>query len=114
MNFYQKLKQHIYWRKFNVVDYAIFKMPLTKIDYFVIAVLVIAGLAWFIWHLNDTLSAQLAAKTAQASHMCQLAQTNALNARKSEMALVSLLNGSIIENGKILTYCKLNAAGDCK
>lgn len=39
---------------------------------------------------------------------------NELEARKNELLVISMLNGSIVVNGRVKSLCVYDAAGDCK
>lgn len=51
---------------------------------------------------------------SHAENMRNAAEYNQAEAIRREDVIVSMLNGSVMINGRIVTLCKLDAAGSCK
>lgn len=51
---------------------------------------------------------------SHAENMRSAAEYMQAEAIRREDVIVSMLNGSVMINGRIVTLCKLSAAGDCK
>ena len=122
MNLLDRIKSYLYFRKIGVShDKAWLKMPLTNLDK---ALLIFIGLMIFLLTTlayKNEIDDDNAFKTAQTANAYELMQkarcalkAAQIEANKSQLILVSALNGSFIENGKIKTVCILNAAGECE
>ena len=116
MNLYEKIKDYFWSRKKGFshrFSWNVFKQPLTDVDYIAISLSIFTIVCASAWAINEAQAGQLRVKTAQASHMYQLAQQNALKAQKNELVIVSFLNGSLKIDGKVKTFGMMNAAGVC-
>jgi phosphomevalonate kinase len=49
----------------------------------------------------------------EINRLAQIAQMAQVDKTKSELIIVSMLNGAIVEDGRLKTICALNAAGVC-
>lgn len=123
MNLYQKIRNYYRLRKQGFSHkYAFreFKSPLTDGDVlFIGTAICIALICVILYYANAIDSAKIAIQKQEYMHYIALhKERQKTNLYKSESfkngALVaSIMNGSIIENGRIVTYCRRNAAGDC-
>lgn len=112
MNLYQKTKQYLYLRN-NRVRNALklsYEGKLSASDYFaftaVLCILVIV--------LTLKLSAYIDQLEVQEAIMRDAAEKNQSEAIRREEVIVSILNGSAIINGRIVSFCQTGAAGECK
>lgn len=113
MNILQKTRQFIYWyRKGMKLSRAlsIFREPLTDGDYYILvklacicAILTVLSFADYIDGIER-----------HADNMRVAAEFNKEVAIHHEATIASMLNGSVMINGRIVTMCQLNAAGECK
>lgn len=87
-----------------------FKQPLTVGDYYslvmltcVAAIIVVLRFADYIYGVQN-----------HAENMRQAAEHNQAEAIRREEIIVSMLNGGVIINGRKVTLCVLDAAGECR
>lgn len=91
-----------------------FYQCLTANDYFIIVAISCAMLIALVLSKAEAIDNF---QQKQAIAIQNYAQDNArlrLEAFKTEKLVVSMLNGSIIIDGRLNTLCVLNAAGECK
>lgn len=112
MNLIDRFKQYYYLKKLGVNN-AWLKIPLSYKDYYlIIFVIGIILIALVLNYANEIDNASTLTKKENASKAQHVSDLNNKN-KMLELNLISLLNGSIKANGTILTYCKINSAGDC-
>lgn len=121
MNLYQKIQQFLYWRKFNLTYWQIFKSPLTEGDKVFIGVIILMVMFAAAWAYDSNKKEELIAVQQQAQKNAValrdarlLAKINYEWGKKYEDVIVSMYNGSFFENDRIKTVCILNAAGLCE
>lgn len=113
MNLIAKTRQFIYWtRKGMKITKAmqIYREPLTDGDYYILLMLACVCVLLGALAVADYID-QLEVKEAI---MRDAAERNQAEAIRREEIIVSMLNGSVMINGRIVTLCKLDAAGSCK
>lgn len=92
----------------------VFKNPLCELDYILITFIIAFALLAITYHYReeiDNYRADMNYKVVKLS--MQNAQNEAM-ARKNELLVVSMLNGSIIIDGRTKSLCVYDAGGSCK
>ncbi len=113
MNLIFKISNYIYLRR-RGIKHPWIKSPLTNIDKLMIlfaacgiVIALVLAYANEIDSYNINLTDKLSRKIAQNAN-------NEAVARKNELLVVSMLNGSIIVNGRVKSLCVYDAGGSCK
>jgi uncharacterized membrane protein len=113
MNLIAKIRQCIYWtRKGMKLTKAmqIYRDPLTVGDYYTLVMLACIAAIIVVLRVADYID-QLEVKEAI---MRDAAERNQAEAIRREEIIVSMLNGGVIINGRVVTMCQLTAAGECR
>ena len=113
MNIYQKTRQFIsLWKRGLSFKSAAqcFKQPLTTGDYY--SLVMIACLAGIIVVLR--FAEYIDSIEQHADNMRVAAEFNQEVAIHHEATIASMLNGGVILNGRLVTMCIINAAGECR
>lgn len=113
MNLLQKLQHYYHLRKFNIRN-AWIKSPLTDADYWLITMIVCIIVILSVLSYADTIDrVNVSLSQNNQSYAQKVANLSHLNT-KQELIIISMLNGSYFENGRIKTICVINAAGLCE
>lgn len=113
MNLIQKLQHYYHLRKFNIRN-AWIKSPLTDADYWGITMIVCIFLIALVLFKAESIDKSLTEHKSQAIRAKNALQLANLTIDKQEKVIISMLNGSYFENGRIKTICVINAAGECE
>lgn len=87
-----------------------FKQPLTVGDYYSLVMLACVAAIIVVLRFADYIDGV----QNHAENMRQAAEHNQAEAIRREEIIVSMLNGGVILNGRLVTMCQLTAAGECK
>lgn len=117
MNIFQKLSTYItilrLSKSHRKAKYA-FAGRLAESDYYLIvltvAIIALATVLTFKSEIDATVSAN-AQSLAVARQIASSAQAEK---QKSELIIVSMLNGRVVRDGRVKTGCILKASGDCE
>ena len=117
MNIFQKLSTYItilrLSKSHSKAKYA-FAGRLAESDYWlaliIIAIIALATVLTFKHEIDATVSAN-AQSLAKAR---QIANQAYADKQKSELIIVSMLNGRVVRDGRVKTVCILKASGDCE
>lgn len=113
MTLLDKIQQYIHLRKYNIRS-SWTKSKLTDSDYWLITMIVCVILIVVTLYYADSIDKSLTEHQNQAIRAKNALHEANLTVNKQELIIISMLNGSVIENGRIKTMCVLNAAGDCR
>lgn len=92
----------------------VFKNPLCELDYILITFIIAFALLAITYHYREEIDNYRADMNYKVVKLSIQNAHNEAMARKNELLVVSMLNGSFKENGALKTICVINAAGDCK
>lgn len=112
MNLYQKTKQYLYLRNKRIRN--AFKLAyegkLSYGDYFVlVAFLCIVGVIIALRFADEIDGIKVHAENMRTA--AEFMQSKAI---QHEATIASMLNGNVMINGRIVTLCQLDAAGQCR
>lgn len=113
MNLLAKTLQFIYWaRKGMKLTKAmqIYREPLTVGDYYSLVMLACVVVIIVVLRFADWIDGI----QNHAENMRLAAEYNQAEAIRREEIIVSMLNGGVVINGRKVSLCVLNAAGECK
>lgn len=113
MNLYAKTRQFISLKLRRVPFKSAaqcLKQPLTDSDYYILVM--IACIAGIIVTLR--FAEYIDSLQTHADVMRQAAEFNQQEAIHAQATIASMLNGAVVINGRTVTLCQLNAAGECK
>lgn len=124
MNLYQKIKTYLWLRKQGFSrSYAIeeFKAPLTNGDFYAIYFIISLIAICFVLYKADEIDNYKITAQKQAQYLAhKLTLTTleltlaTLERDKNEKLVVSIYNGGIKENGRFVTFARLNAGSVCE
>jgi hypothetical protein len=113
MNLISKTRQFIYWtRKGMKITKAmqIYREPLTVGDYYTLVMLACVAAIIVVLRFADYIDGV----QKHAENMRLAAEHNQEEAIRREEIIVSMLNGSVVINGRKVSMCQLGAAGECR